>query len=588
MNTFHDLREKLIELYNEALEEYPEPEEEKTIFNPDTGRVEKYVSTEKENYIIEKIKNMEEDYQYKFLSLLALYYFIHVRYSQQDEDSDLRPNLTLYNSILEDDLDDVIKSMLEDDDENDLLFDALTLILEVDIDTLDEKTMKTGKIEDYEEYCVIDEMLENKEDQVIRAIYEEFHPNVKQEAKNHREYKYNIELNEKFNTLSANSLADFITKFTTAKYLFTKKKYLEIFLYSLLVNVKSEDMDLFEKIYLFLVKNYYITKTMENASNADEQEYIKLEALSAVSVMPDINMEIESTFADFDFTTMMNEYYKLPKANIKELESVASLDYKKVYGTEGKWTKYTENQKEMIYKFNYNWYSRIEDVDDYKNINIYYSVNENDCYCIPRLCVITNDDNEVVDILGRRGKLSVEPEMLKTLDIYTRRFKNYEDIELDIGIIKRLREIEKKVDNNEELSKIEIEFLFEMECELPTRKLFNVDIYNKKIQAKSNIKKLFAKYFDCTEDEVAERVEELSNKTKVALFDIYVESDTFPYPNLVAVYGVIHGEEITSSNSLENLKYARGIYLPNIKDKTHLQESIKEKLQNGPVKRKRK
>ena len=77
MNTFHDLREKLIELYNEALEEYPEPEEEKTIFNPDTGRVEKYVSTEKENYIIEKIKNMEEDYQYKFLSLLALYYFIH-------------------------------------------------------------------------------------------------------------------------------------------------------------------------------------------------------------------------------------------------------------------------------------------------------------------------------------------------------------------------------------------------------------------------------------------------------------------------------------------------------------------------------
>ena len=445
--------------------------------------------------------------------------------------------------------------------------------------------MKTGKIEDYEEYCVIDEMLENKEDQVIRAIYEEFHPNVKQEAKNHREYKYNIELTEKFNPLSANSLADFITKFTTAKYLFTKKKYLETFLYSILVNVKSEDMDLFEKIYLFLVKNYYITKTMENASNADEQEYIKLEALSAVSVMPDINMEIQSTFVDFDFTTMMNEYYKLPKANIKELESVASLDYKKVYGTEGKWTKYTENQKEMIYKFNYNWYSRIEDVDGYKNINIYYSVNENDCYCIPRLCVITNDDNEVVDILGRRGKLSVEPEMLKTLDIYTRRFKNYEDIELDIGIIKRLREIEKKV---EELSKIEIEFLFEMECELPTRKLFNVDIYNKKIQAKSNIKKLFAKYFDCTEDEVAERAEELSNKTKVALFDIYVESDTFPYPNLVAVYGVIHGEEITSSDSLENLKYARGIYLPKIKDKTHLQESIKEKLQNGPVKRKRK
>ena len=39
---------------------------------------------------------MEEDYQYKFLSLLALYYFIHVRYSQQDEDSDLRPNDSVF------------------------------------------------------------------------------------------------------------------------------------------------------------------------------------------------------------------------------------------------------------------------------------------------------------------------------------------------------------------------------------------------------------------------------------------------------------------------------------------------------------
>ena len=176
--------------------------------------------------------------------------------------------------------------------------------------------------------------------------------------------------------------------------------------------------------------------------------------------------------------------------------------------------------------------------------------------------------------------------MLKTLDIYTRRFKNYEEIKVDIGIIKKLREIEQKVDNNEELSNLEIEFLFEMECELPTRKLFNVDIYNKKIQAKSDIKKLFAKYFDCTEDEVAETINELTDKTKVALFDIYVDNDTFPYPNLVAVYGIIHGEEITSSDSLEKLKYVRGIYLPNIKDKIHLQDTIKEKLESGPVKRK--
>lgn len=588
MNTFHDLRQKLLELYKEAQDEYPEPEEEKTIFNPETGRIEKYVSTEKENYIIDEIKNMDEDYQYKFLSLLALYYFIHVRYSQQDEESDLRPNLALYNSMLEDDLDDVIKSMLEDDEENDLLFDALTLALEVDIDTLDPKTMQSGRIEDFEEYCVIDEMLENDEDTVMKAIYQEFHPNLKQEAKNHQEYRYNIKLSEKFNCLSAESLADFITKFTTAKYLFTKKKYLEIFLYSLLVNVKSENMDLFEKIYLFMVKNYYITRIIENASNPNEQEYIKLESLSAVSVMPDINMEIESTFVDFDFTKMMNEYYRLPKANIRELETIASLDYKKTYGPEGKWTKYTDIQKETIYKYNFNWYSKIEDVDNYKNINIYYTVNENDCYCIPRLCVITNDNNEVIDILGRRDKYSVEPDMLKTLDIYTRRFKNYEDIKIDIEILKKLRDIETKIDNNEELSKIEIELLFEIECELPTRRLFNVDIYNKKLQAKSDMKKLFAKYFDCTEDEVAETKEELNDKTKVALFDIYVDDDKFPYPNLTAVYGVINGEEITSSESLENIKYVRGTFLPNIKDKSHLQESVREKLQDGPVKKKRK
>ena len=599
MNTFQDLRQKLLELYKEALELYP-TEEIKTI--EDLSKLDEIDDNSIEEYMVKEIRGMNDDIRHDFLSLLALYYFMYVRNSQDEEDEDedeeeiseedeeddeLTDEIdseekSLYETILDEDknLEDVIDALESED--NTYLYDAVSLLIDEELDTIDPISLNSGRIESFEEYEVIEEeLMEN--DIEAKRIYREYHPNLKEEEKNYIEYTRNIEYAEKLSGMSANSLADFIEKITVAKQLFSKKRYLDIFLFDMLTNTRSENTDLYNKIYLLIVKYYYIKGMIINKNDKEKQEKIKLTALSAVSSIPDIKHEVTSSFLDFDLYGMMRGYYVLPKNLRKDVDKTATLEYRKTYGNEGKWDKYKESDKEKIFKYYYNWYNSIENAQaKNETIYVYYTVNENDCYTIPRLCVIVNDNDEIVDILGRRDKSNVEPEMLRTLDTFSRRFTNVDDIKIDIELLKRLKTIEEKIDKDEELSKQEIEYLFEIECEIPYRLLFHVDLYSKNIQAKTNLKKMFAKYFDCSEEEVAERQEELNDKTKVALFDLDIIEKDFPYPNLIAVYGTIYAYNMTKSKSLKNIKYVRyTITAPELKEKNYIQEDLLDRVVIG-------
>jgi len=589
MNTFQDLRQKLLELYKEAMEKFPELEHEEEVYNPVTHLTEKMVSTERENYIMDEIKNMNQDYRYNMLSLLALYYFMYVEYSKQACEDELDAETELYDEMKEKDVDDIIDEML--DEENSYLFDALTLVLSEDIDTLEPSIYENGRIIDYEEYSIIDEILSDEENKEAISIYNEFHPNLELEERNHKDFLRNVRLSEDLNTMSAKSLSDFIEKYTIAKHLYTKERYLELYLYSLLVNTKSENKEVFEKIYLYMIKYFYIKGQFKNAGNKEDLEYIRLECLSAVSSLPDINLGIEKEFLDFEFSPMMQGYYALSDEQRKEMNSITSLDFRKTYGNEGRWDKYIADKKETIYRYKYSWYSKIEDAENEGNtVYIYSSINENDCYSIPRLCVIVDKDDNIIDVLGRRDRVNVEPSMLRTLDVFSKRFVNSDKIKTDIDMLTALKVIEDKIDSNKELTKNEIDYLFEIECDLPTKILFNTDIYNKRIQAKTNMKKVFATYFDCSEDEVAETEEELNANTKVALFDIVFEGNVFPCPNMIAVYGTIYAKELIDSESLKNIRYVRNqIIAPELKEKNHIQEQLQSKVEiKGESKRKRK
>ena len=582
MNTFQDLRQKLLELYKEAMEKYPELEHEEEVYNPVTHLTEKMVSTERENYIMDEIKNMDQDYRYNMLSLLALYYFMYVEYSKQDPDEEqtLDAETELYDEMKEKDVDDVIAEML--DDENSYLFDALTLVISEDIDTLEPSIFEKGIITDYEEYAVVDEVISDEENEEAINIYNEFHPNLELEERNHKDFLRNVRLSEELNSqVSAKSLSDFIEKIVIAKHLYTKERYFELFLYSLLVNTRNENKELFEKIFIYMTKYFYIKGQFKNAGNKDELEYIRLESLSAISALPEINLGIEKDFLDFEFNSMMQAYYALSDKQRDEMNYITSLDFRKTYGNEGRWNKYTPDQKETIYKYIYNWYSKIEDAENAGNlVYIYSSINENDCYCIPRLCVIVDKDDKIIDVLGRRDRINVEPEMLRTLGVFIKRFVNNEDVKVDIDILTNLKVIEDKINSHKELTKQEIDYLFEIECELPNKLLFHTDIYNRRIQDKISMKKAFATYFDCSEEEVAEKEEELNENTKVALFDLRIQGNVFPFPNMIAVYGSIYVNELTDSESLKNIRYVRNIIsAQNLKEKDHIQEQLITKVE---------
>lgn len=621
MNTFQDLRQKLLELYLESVKRYPITEEDYSFCSfPQPGGDDGY--SKRIDYFIDEIKDMDEDYQERFLSLLTVYYYASVisskkeeeieekiedypyneemdtdedsnDYSELDDEEEASDDEELLNLINEKDVDTVISELLIDD--NRYLFDILSTIIATDVESLSSVTQERGKIEDFEEYALIDDLIDIDEeepieddeeelfstkDESVKEVYDKFHPNKELEIKNHKEYVFNDTKLGKFSVLTINSLADFIEKVTVAKQVFTKARYFELFIYNILSNTKITNEELFEKIYLFMIKYYYIKGLLQNANDKEALKDIKIKATSAVSYMPSTMMDIVYDFTDFDFYSMILGNNMLPKEKQDEIEKNVSLDFRKTYGIEGKWMEFNQNQEELIYKYCSTWNKKIiENQKKGNHIQIYYSINENDYYCIPRLCIISNENNELVEILGRSKENLVEFEMLKTLDIYSKKYANYENIKVDINLLNKLKEIERKIDNNEELTKEEIEFLFEIECEFPSPLLFRRDTRNKRIQAKSNIRKLFAKYFDCKEEEIAETEEELNENTKVALFEITTDEDNFPYPNLIAVYGNIVAGNITSSESLRNLQYVKeDLSIPCLKDKEYLQEQLLSKL----------
>ena len=606
MNTFQDMRQKLLDLYMESLEKYPLTEDD-YVLDLRSQLDGEDTATLRNQYIYDEIKNMPADEQEDLLSLLVIYYYATVIAARKEEQEDIDCSDDEEQDESVEDIDDKLLDLIRDkgkdyvieellSDENTYLIDMLSLIIANDVETLSSITQKEGKIEDFEEYAMIDDLIDidkeaaatdedeqelfSTKDESVQKVYEKFHPNKEAELKNHKEYSYNDSIMDKTNGMCAKNLADFIEKVSFVKRLYTKKRYYETFLCNILTNTKVVDKELYEKVYLFVIRYCYIKGMFEHRNNKEELKKYKQMVEGAISYMPTTTLDMIYDFVDFDLYSMIIAENMLSTEQKKELEKTVSLDYRKTYGIEGKWVPYTEEQKELINKYCYGWKSKItSNLEKDNHIQIYYSVNENDCYAIPRLCVIYNDANEVIDILGRDIDNLVEYDMLKTLEVYIRKYGNFENMSLDINLLNRLRKIEKKNDSEEELTKEEIDFLFEIECEFPSTLLFHRDIRNKKIQAKTNMKKLFAKYFNCTEDEVAEHYGELNENTKVTLFGITLDGETLPYPNLKAVYGDILAENMTSSEPLKNIEYVKvGLFAPKLKDKEYLQGQVLSKL----------
>ena len=206
----------------------------------------------------------------------------------------------------------------------------------------------------------------------------------------------------------------------------------------------------------------------------------------------------------------------------------------------------------------------------YSNINIYYTKDENGEYTVPRLGILkTNPYKET--IIGILSHEQIEPEMIDVLEEKLNKFKDRYKYQKQIKDTKELINIENKINNNEELTKDELLFLYEIEESIKT---FGYDLQKKltKLKSKRDTKKDLSTIFNCDESLIGDKEEDLKDRNilvYIGNIDSQEETNETYIPKVVI--GNINLPKLKTSKGLENLSLVLGdLNLSELKESTNL------------------
>ena len=344
-------------------------------------------------------------------------------------------------------------------------------------------------------------------------------------------------------------------------------KWIEYFLY----DEESKSYEMWEK--------YWVFQGLQNLGKYDKKTY-KFSKRDKTTVYPFPPVERE-----FIFTTLhlMEDYIKDKKGDEEIKSALGSGNFKILYEyvikqsmlkdklqsntTSGKWVKYEQGSDYNILRDSLQGYytgwctaagenfakSQLAGGDFY----VYYTLDNNGEAKVPRIAIRMDGKNKIGEIRGIADRQNMEPEMMPILEEKLKEFPDrdkYLKKEYDMNL---LTLIDKKVNNNTELTLDELKFLYEINSKIEGFG-YKKDPRIDEIKKKRKIKKDYALIFDVKEEEVALSQEEWKqnpNKFKILDSDLYLR-------HLVKPNGLVLPHHINGSLSLSNLTSAEGLVLP--------------------------
>ena len=344
-------------------------------------------------------------------------------------------------------------------------------------------------------------------------------------------------------------------------------KWIEYFLY----DEESKSYEMWEK--------YWVFQGLQNLGKYDKKTY-KFSKRDKTTVYPFPPVERE-----FIFTTLhlMEDYIKDKKGDEEIKSALGSGNFKMLYEyvikqsmlkdklqsntTSGKWVKYEQGSDYNILRDSLQGYytgwctaagenfakSQLAGGDFY----VYYSFDNNGEAKIPRIAIRMDGKNKIGEIRGIADRQNMEPEMMPILEEKLKEFPDRDKYLKKEHDMKLLTLIDKKVNNNIELTLDELKFLYEIDSKIEGFG-YEKDPRIDEIKSKRNIKKDYALIFDVKEEEVAlsqEEWEENPNKFKVLVSDLYLWL-------LVKPNGLVLPHHINGSLFLSALTSAEGLVLP--------------------------
>ena len=344
-------------------------------------------------------------------------------------------------------------------------------------------------------------------------------------------------------------------------------KWIEYFLY----DEESKSYEMWEK--------YWVFQGLQNLGKYDKKTY-KFSKRDKTTVYPFPPVERE-----FIFTTLhlMEDYIKDKKGDEEIKSALGSGNFKMLYEyvikqsmlkdklqsntTSGKWVKYEQGSDYNILRNSLQGYytgwctaagenfakSQLAGGDFY----VYYSFDNNGEAKIPRIAIRMDGKNKIGEIRGIADRQNMEPEMMPILEEKLKEFPDRDKYLKKEHDMKLLTLIDKKVNNNIELTLDELKFLYEIDSKIEGFG-YEKDPRINEIKNKRNIKKDCALIFDVKEEEVAlsqEEWEENQNKFKIFVSDLYLYG-------LTSADGLVLPQSVVGNLFLDNLTSAEGLVLP--------------------------
>ena len=383
-------------------------------------------------------------------------------------------------------------------------------------------------------------------------------------------------------------------------------KWIEYFLY----DEESKSYGMWEK--------YWVFQGLQNLGKYDKEtgKFSKRDK-STVYPFPPVERE-------YIFTTLklMEDFLKDKKSEEDIKQALSTGNFKLLYeyvikqsflkgehqsnNDDGKWIKYEQGSDYNILRDSLQGYytgwctaagenfakSQLAGGDFY----VYYSLDKNGEAKVPRIAIRMDGKYEIGEIRGIADNQNMEPEMMSILEEKLKEFPDRGEYLKKEHDMKLLTLIDKKVNNNIELTLDELKFLYEIDDQIKGFG-YEEDPRIKEIKRKRKKRRDYSLIFNVKEEEVAlsqkewekspDKFKILVGNLSLAYDDIgdlpqYVEGDLFlddvenaewlvfpqrvggdlPLNSLESSNGVVLPKYVGGNLSLESLESAKGLVLP--------------------------
>ena len=347
----------------------------------------------------------------------------------------------------------------------------------------------------------------------------------------------------------------------------TLDKWIEYFLY----DEESKSYGMWEK--------YWVFQGLQGLGKYDK-ETGKFSKRDKTTVYPFPPVERE-----YIFTTLklMEDFLKDKKSEEDIKQALSTGNFKLLYeyvikqsllrgehqsiSTDGKWIKYKQGSDYNILRDSLQGYytgwctaageNFAKDQLAGGDFYVYYSLDKNGEAKVPRIAIRMDGKDKIGEIRGIADNQNMEPEMMSILEEKLKEFPDRDKYLKKEHDMKLLTLIDKKVNNNIELTLDELKFLYEIDDQIKGFG-YEEDPRIKEIKRKRKKRRDYSLIFNVKEEEVALFKEEWLNnpeKFKVLLDNIYLDS-------LTSTDGLVLPQHVDGNIGLHYLTSAEGLVLP--------------------------